>query len=161
MLAFIERILDSSTLSPHGICLLWEPVLIWLHVISDALIAMAYFSIPFALAIFVLKRRDLRFGWIYWSFGIFIMACGLTHVLSIYTLWVPVYGIEGLVKAATAAASIFTAAMLWPLLPRLLTVPSAFELHRVRAALEEQETKGRDSEKLLQHFRDAQRAPRE
>ncbi len=27
--------------SPHGICLLWEPELIWLHVISDALIALA------------------------------------------------------------------------------------------------------------------------
>jgi len=161
MWAFLERLLDSSTLSPHGICLLWDPELIWLHVVSDALIALAYFSIPFTLAIFVSKRRDLKFGWIYWSFGIFIMACGLTHVLSIYTLWVPVYGIEGLVKAATAAASIFTAAMLWPLLPQLLTIPSAFELRRVRAALEEQETKGRDSEKLLQQFRDAQRASRE
>src|SRR5664279_5206161 len=135
MLAFIERILDSSTLSPHGICLLWEPVLIWLHVISDALIAIAYFSIPFALMIFVSKRRDLKFGYVYWAFGIFIMACGLTHVLSIYTLWVPVYGIEGLVKAATAAASIFTAAMLWPLLPKLLTIPSAFEFRQVQEAL--------------------------
>ena len=92
--------------SPHGICLLWEPELIWLHVVSDALIALAYFSIPFALAIFVTKRRDLKFGWVYWSFAVFILACGLTHILSIYTLWVPVYGIEGLVKAATAVASI-------------------------------------------------------
>ena len=161
MSAFLERLLDSSTLSPHGICLLWQPELIWLHVASDALIALAYFSIPFALAIFVSKRRDLKFGWIYWSFGVFIMACGLTHVLSIYTLWVPVYGIEGLVKAVTAAASIFTAVVLWPLLPQLLTIPSPFELHQARAALEEQEIKSRDSEKLLQQFRDAQRAFRE
>jgi hypothetical protein len=61
MWAFLERILDSSMFSPHGICLLWEPELIWLHVVSDAVIAMAYFSIPFALAIFVSKRRDLSF----------------------------------------------------------------------------------------------------
>ena len=135
--------------------------LIWLHVVSDALIALAYASIPVALAIFVSKRRDLKFGWMYWSFGVFIMACGLTHVMSIYTLWVPVYGIEGLVKAATAAASIFTAVALWPLLPQLLAIPSPFELHQVKAALEEQEIKGRDSEKLLQQFRDAQRAFRE
>jgi PAS domain S-box-containing protein len=161
MSTFLERLLDSSTPSPHGICLLWQPELIWLHVASDALIALAYFSIPFALAIFVSKRRDLKFGWIYWSFGVFIMACGLTHVLSIYTLWVPVYGIEGLVKAVTAAASIFTAVVLWPLLPQLLTIPSPFELHQARAALEEQEIKSRDSEKLLQQFRDAQRAFRE
>ena len=147
--------------SPHGICLLWEPELIWLHVVSDTIIALAYFSIPFALAIFVLKRKDLKFGWIYWSFGIFIMACGLTHVLSIYTLWVPVYGIEGLVKAATAAASIFTAGMLWPLLPKLLTIPSPFEFRQVQEQLKDEETKARDSENLLAQFRAAQRAQRE
>ncbi|WP_246732115.1 hybrid sensor histidine kinase/response regulator [Bradyrhizobium yuanmingense] len=148
-------------LSPHGICLLWEPELIWLHVVSDASIAAAYFSIPFALAILVTKRRDLKFGWVYWAFAIFIMACGLTHVLSIYTLWVPIYGIEGMVKAATAVASVFTAAALWPLLPKILTIPSPFELRQVQAALEEEEIKSRDAALLLQQVRDAQRAMRE
>ncbi len=147
--------------SPHGICLLWQPELIWLHVVSDALIALAYFSIPIALTIFVSRRRDIRFGWVYWAFAIFILACGLTHVLSIYTLWVPVYGIEGLVKAATAAASLFTAAMLWPLLPKLLAIPSPFELREAKTALAEEETKSRDSEQLLQQFRHAQQALRE
>src|SRR6195952_6172105 len=161
MMAFFERLLHTSMYSPHGICLLWEPELIWLHVVSDALIALAYFSIPFALAIFVSKRRDLRFGWLYSAFGIFIMACGLTHVLSIYTLWVPVYGIEGLVKAATAAASIFTAGMLWPLLPKLLAIPSPFEFRQVQEALKDEEAKARDSEALLAQFRAAQRAQRE
>jgi PAS domain S-box-containing protein len=161
MWTYLERILDSSMLSPHGICLLWEPELVWLHVISDALIALAYFSIPFALAIFVSKRRDLKFGWVYWSFGIFIMACGLTHVLSIYTLWVPIYGVEGLVKAVTAGASVFTAAMLWPLLPQLLKIPSPFELRQAKEALREEEIRGRDSEQLLQQFRQAQQALRE
>jgi PAS domain S-box-containing protein len=161
MWAFFERLLDSSMFSPHGICLLWEPELIWLHVVSDALIATAYFSIPFALAIFVSKRRDLKFGWVYWAFGVFILACGLTHVLSIYTLWVPIYGIEGLVKAATAAASVLTAGMLWPLLPKLLSIPSAFELQQVQAALKEEEIKSRDSEQLLGQIRETQRALRE
>lgn len=161
MWAFLERILDSSMLSPHGICLLWEPELIWLHVVSDAIIATAYFSIPFALAILVTKRRDLKFGWLYWAFAIFIMACGLTHVLSIYTLWVPIYGIEGLVKAVTAVASIFTAGALWPLLPKILTIPSPFELRKVRAALEEEEIKSRDATLLLKQVGEAQRAMRE
>ncbi|WP_049806600.1 MULTISPECIES: PAS domain S-box protein [Bradyrhizobium] len=161
MWAFFERLLDSSMLSPHGICLLWEPELIWLHVVSDACIAAAYFSIPFALAILVTKRRDLKFGWVYWAFAIFIMACGLTHVLSIYTLWVPVYGIEGMVKAATAVASVVTAGALWPLLPKILTIPSPFELRQVQAALEEEEIKSRDATLLLQQVSDAQRAMRE
>ncbi|WBL76369.1 PAS domain S-box protein [Bradyrhizobium xenonodulans] len=161
MWAYFERLLDSSMFSPHGICLLWEPELIWLHVVSDALIAAAYFSIPFALAILVTKRRDLKFGWVYWAFAIFIMACGLTHVLSIYTLWVPIYGIEGMVKAATAIASVFTAGALWPLLPKILAIPSPFELRQVQAALEEEETKSRDAKQLLRQVGDAQRALRE
>lgn len=161
MWALFERLLDSSMLSPHGICLLWEPELIWLHVVSDACIAAAYFSIPFALAILVTKRRDLKFGWVFWAFAVFIMACGLTHVLSIYTLWVPIYGIEGLVKAATAVASIFTAAALWPLLPKVLTIPSPFELQKVQAALKEEEIKTRDATLLLRQVGEAQRAMRE
>jgi hypothetical protein len=55
MWATLERLLDSSMFSPHGICLLWEPELIWPHVVSDAVIAASYFSIPFALAIIVSK----------------------------------------------------------------------------------------------------------
>ncbi|WP_256808471.1 PAS domain-containing sensor histidine kinase [Bradyrhizobium sp. Bra64] len=161
MWAYFERILDSSMFSPHGICLLWEPELIWLHVVSDALIAAAYFSIPFALTILVTKRRDLQFGWVYWAFAIFIMACGLTHVLSIYTLWVPIYGIEGIVKAATAVASVVTAGALWPLLPKILAIPSPFELQKVQAALEEEEIKSRDAAQLLGQVREAQRALRE
>jgi hypothetical protein len=128
MLTFLQSLLESSTLSPHGICLLWRPELIWLNVSSDAIIALSYFSIPFALAIFVSKRPDVEFGWIFWAFAIFITACGMTHVMSIWTLWVPEYGLEGLVKAVTAAASIITAIVLWPLLPKVLALPSPAQL---------------------------------
>jgi signal transduction histidine kinase len=149
MLIFFQRLLDSSTLSPHGICLLWEPELIWLHVVSDALIAAAYFSIPVALSIFVSKRRDVDFGWIFWAFAIFIMACGFTHVLSIVTLWVPVYGIEGIIKALTALASIITAASLWPLLPKLLAIPSPSQLRATEAALAREGLQRREAEDML------------
>jgi hypothetical protein len=72
MWAVLQSLLESSTLSPHGICLLWRPELIWLNVSSDAIIALSYFSIPFALAIFVSKRPDVEFGWVFWAFAIFI-----------------------------------------------------------------------------------------
>jgi signal transduction histidine kinase len=149
MWAFLERLLDSSMFSPHGICLLWEPELIWLHVASDAAIAAAYFSIPIALSIFVSKRRDVDFGWIFWAFAIFIMACGITHVLSIVTLWVPIYGIEGIVKVLTAVASIVTAAMLWPLLPKVLALPSPSQLRVAEAALAHEAVQRREAEEML------------
>ncbi len=156
MWSFLERLLDSSTLSPHGICLLWEPELIRLHVLSDAVIATSYFSIPFALAILVSKRRDFQFGWVAWAFATFILACGLTHVFSIYTLWVPIYGIEGIVKAITAAASIVTAVMLWPLIPRILAIPTTEQLREAYVALEEEGKQRRASETLLQRFRETE-----
>jgi len=151
MWAFFERLLDSSTLSPHGICLLWEPELIWLHVISDAVIAASYFSIPVALSIFVSKRRDVDFGWIFWAFALFITACGFTHVLSIITLWVPVYGIEGLIKAMTALASITTAVILWPLLPKVLALPSPSRLRATELALAQEGLQRREAEDMLRH----------
>ena len=136
MLDTLGRLLEKGSLSPHGICLLWRPELIWTHVISDAVIGLAYFSIPIALGVFVTRRRDIAFGWMFWSFAVFILACGTTHFLSIWTLWVPDYGAEAIVKAVTAAASIGTAAVLWPLLPRALALPSPAELRRANLALE-------------------------
>ncbi len=156
MWSALERLLDSSMFSPHGICLLWEPELIWLHVVSDAVIAAAYFSIPFALAIIVSKRRDFQFGWIGWSFAAFIMACGLTHIFSIITLWVPVYGIEGIVKAITAIASIVTALIMWPLIPKIIAIPSAAQLRQAYSALEEEGKHRRGAETLLQRFRETE-----
>ncbi|MGY4573081.1 ATP-binding protein [Bradyrhizobium sp. USDA 3256] len=156
MWSFLERLLDSSTFSPHGICLLWEPELIWLHVISDAIIAASYFSIPFALAILVSKRRDFQFGWMAWPFAAFILACGLNHVFSIYTLWVPIYGLEGLLKALTAVASIFTAVLLWPLIPRILAIPTEEQLREAHVALAEEGRQRQRSEFLLERFREAE-----
>src|ERR1700761_213434 len=151
MWAFFERLLDSSALSPHGICLLWEPELVWLHVVSDAIIAASYFSIPVALSIFVSKRRDVDFGWIFWAFAFFITACGFTHLLSIVTLWVPIYGIEGLIKALTAIASIVTAIMMWPLLPKVMALPSPAQLRAAELALEQEASQRREAESILRH----------
>src|SRR6201989_1938131 len=149
MWGFFEPLVDFSTVSAHRICLLWEPELIWLHVVSDAVIAAAYFSIPVALSIFVSKRRDVDFGWIFWAFAVFIMACGFTHVLSIVTLWVPIYGIEGLVKALTAFASVVTAAILWPLLPKILAIPSPAQLRSAQLALADEALHRREAEDML------------
>lgn len=121
---------DSNTLNPHGICLMWRPELIWTHAISDILIGLAYFSIPLALGVFLWHRRDVKFSWAIWMFVGFIMLCGVTHFMMVWTLWNADYGIEALVKAATAAVSVVTAFALWPLLPRVIALPSPMELER-------------------------------
>ena len=100
---------DPSGLTPHGFCLLWDPQLIWTYAVSDIGIGLAYFSIPLALGIIAHRRRDLVFRPLFWLFATFILLCGTTHFLDVVTLWIPAYGIEALVKTATAAVSIVTA----------------------------------------------------
>ncbi len=126
---------DLSRFTPHGFCLSWDPWLVWLMAGSDLLIAAAYFSIPVALLMFVLQRRDLAFKPVFALFAAFILACGTTHVFGALTLWVPAYRLQGAVNAMTALLSVATAVMLWPLLPKALALPSPSSLRRVNDAL--------------------------
>ena len=119
---------ETQALSPHGICLLWRPELIWTHAVSDLLIGLAYFSIPLALGVFLYRRRDVKFSWAVWMFVAFILLCGVTHFMMIWTLWRPDYGVEALVKAVTASVSVVTAVALWPLLPKAVALPSTAAL---------------------------------
>ena len=109
---------------PHGHCYLWRDDLLLLHTISDSLIVLSYYSIPVALWVLVKKRTDLAFDWMFIMFATFILACGTTHIFEIWNTWNGNYYMEGVAKAITAAASVTTAVLLWPLLPKLLELPS-------------------------------------
>ena len=123
MKEFLEK-LFSSDFMPHGYCYLWKPGLVWLHLLSDTLIALAYFSIPVTLVYFIRKRRDLPFNWMFVSFGIFILACGTTHIMEVWTLWHGTYWLSGAIKVVTALASLPTAILLVQLVPQMLALPS-------------------------------------
>ena len=129
------RHLFSSDFMPHGMCFLWQPGVLWLNVISDSLIAASYYAIPLLLFRFASKRRDISFKWIFVAFGMFIFACGTSHLLSAVTVWDPVYRLEGIVKAATALASVATFAGLIPMVPKLITLPSPSQLASVNRKL--------------------------
>ncbi|MBC7499756.1 MAG: GHKL domain-containing protein [Herminiimonas sp.] len=124
MNAFFTRFFSADNFMPHGHCYLWEPVVLWLHVVSDALITLAYFSIPVTLLFFVRKRKDLQFHWMFLCFAVFILACGASHVMEIVTVWYPAYWVSGVIKAITALASIPTAILLVKLIPFALALPS-------------------------------------
>ena len=123
MKKFLEQ-LFSSDFMPHGYCYLWKPGLVWLHVLSDTFIALAYFSIPVTLVYFIRRRRDLPFHWMFVSFGMFILACGATHTMEVWTLWHGTYWLSGAVKVVTAMASVPTAILLVQIIPQILALPS-------------------------------------
>src|SRR5712692_8695480 len=124
----IPALFSSESLLPHGFCYLWNPLLVWLHGISDTLIAIAYFSIPLTLIYLVRKKRNIPFDWMFVCFGTFIAACGATHLMEVVTLWIPAYWISGGVKVITALASLSTAALLVRVVPRVLNLPSPDDL---------------------------------
>ena len=146
---------DPTGLTPHGFCLLWEPELIWIHALSDIAVGLAYFSIPLALLVFLRRRRDLAFRPVFVLFAAFILLCGAGHWLSLLTLWVPAYGIEGLVKAATALVSVLTAVSIWLLMPQALALPSPGQLREANTELVERERQAIELKRLnadLQQF---------
>lgn len=102
---------------PHGVCLTWDPMLVWTLAASHLLVGLAYFAIPFALFTFMRRQPGLRFNWMFALFGSFILACGITHCIALMNIWRPNYALEAVVMAFTAVVSVATAASLIPLIP--------------------------------------------
>ncbi|NJK27508.1 MAG: PAS domain S-box protein [Coleofasciculaceae cyanobacterium SM2_3_26] len=138
MLQWFDRLLFPDRYMPHGHCYLWQSNLVWLHVLSDGAIALAYYSIPLMLLYFICKREDAPFRYMFVLFGAFIVTCGTTHLMEIWTLWYPAYWLSGSVKATTALVSGYTALELLPLLPQALALPSPAQLKAINQELETQ-----------------------
>jgi signal transduction histidine kinase len=133
---WFRHLFSTSGFMPHGMCFEWNSNVIGLHVVSDAVIALAYYSIPITLLYFVRKRRDLVFDWMFVCFALFIVACGTTHLMEILNIWKPTYWLSGLIKAITALLSIVTAILLIKLVPQALQIPSPAQLRESNTALQ-------------------------
>ena len=130
-------LLTDKRFMPHGHCYMWRPDLLWTNVIADGLIALSYVTIPFTLLYFIHKRKDVPFDWMLAAFGVFILACGTSHVMEILTIWQPYYWLMALVKVITAIASVITAILLVRLVPAALKIPSPRQLAKVNDELRE------------------------
>lgn len=133
----IDWLFRAEGFSPHGMCLIWDQNVLAVHAVSDAVIALSYFSIPAVLFIILRKRPDLNPFGVLHLFSLFIVACGFTHLISILTLWEPLYNLASVGKVLTAIVSAITAIVLWPLLPRVLATPSHQELALANEQLSE------------------------
>lgn len=141
------------TFMGHGHCYLWRPDLVLLHSISDILIAVAYFTIPVALYVLMVKRKDLEYQWMFVLFALFIFACGTTHLLAVWNIWNGDYYLSGAVKAVTAIVSILTAALIWPLIPKALALPRPMELQKANSDLQTEINLRKASESNLRSAR--------
>lgn len=136
---------------PHGFCIAWNPQLLAMHVISDLLIAIAYFSIPLGILYVARRRPDAAFQPIYYLFAAFILACGVTHVMGILTLWIPLYYAQGVAKVITALVSVTTAIYLVPKLRHIMALPDLDKLTQINSTLAQEVEFRRQSETSLRH----------
>ena len=134
----MSNIFSSQAYIPHGHCYLWQTPLVGLHLVSDLLIAIAYFSIPIMLLYFVFKRNDVPFQGFFIVFGAFIILCGTGHLLEIWTLWHPNYWLSGIEQALTALVSCYTAAEMATLLPRFLSLKTPEQLEILNQELQKE-----------------------
>ncbi len=137
MSEIVSYLFGAAAFMPHGYCLLWRPDLVAIHAISDALIALAYIAIPLMIFGFLRKRPDIqgnsrKIGYLFIAF---ILACALTHLTALVTLWWPIYGAQGLIKLVTALVSVATAVVVWRVRPMLLAIPSLKDLERANDML--------------------------
>jgi len=135
---FLKALFTSGGFQPHGFCYQWNTGLVWLNVLSDLLITLAYFAIPIILIQFIRKRKDLPFNWMFALFGVFIVACGTTHLMEVWNLWHAQYWLAGAIKATTAAASIPTAVLLARIMPQAIELPSTGQWKEANVALEKE-----------------------
>ena len=120
--------LFENDFMPHGHCYMWRPDILWMHVISDAIIALSYYSIPLTLLFFLRKRPDIPFPAMIVLFATFIVLCGTGHAIEIWTVWDPVYAFQGTWKAVTAFVSILTALAMVPIVPQVLAMRTPAEM---------------------------------
>ncbi len=138
MIDILDSLLNPQQYIPHGHCYLWQTPLVGLHIFSDSLIAISYYAIPMILLYFLRKRQDLPFKGLVILFGTFIISCGTTHLVEIWTLWHPDYWLSGTLKLLTALVSFYTVLCLIPLIPQALSLRSPAELEAVNQKLQVQ-----------------------
>jgi PAS domain S-box-containing protein len=132
----VGHALSTANDMPYGMRYSGQPDILMLHIASDGLIALGFLSIAITLVYFARKRTDLQFNWILLCFAVFIVACGVTHLTEIWTIWHPSYRLFGAIKATTALASLVTSILLIKLVPYALRLPRSSTLQESHLAME-------------------------
>src|SRR5690606_3339992 len=131
MLEFVQKLFETAGFLPYGYCYFWQPAILVTNVLGDAMVALALFAIVPTLYFILKKRKDISHKYVFVWFGVFILFCGLAHLVSIVTVWEPVYRFHGLVKVLTGMGALGAAFVLYRSVPQILKLPGLRHLEHV------------------------------
>jgi PAS domain S-box-containing protein len=157
MLELISDFSRREEFMPYGTCFLWYPEILYTQAVSDVITGISYFSVAIGFIYFFTQREDIPFKWFFMPFGSLVFAaCGTVHFLGAWTLWTPDFGIQTVFKVITAMVSLSVGVIIWPLMPRIIALPSPRQF--AAAKLELVDTKIRRAEEAMdeseERFRD-------
>jgi chemotaxis family two-component system sensor kinase Cph1 len=139
VLDFITNIFGTESWPARWFCGTWSDFHGWLYIIASLMIWAAYFAIPLSLMYLISKKKDtLPFQRIFWLFIIFILSCGLTHLVDAVIFWYPAYRLSALVLLFTAIVSWITVIGIFKVVPAALTLKSPQQLEQIVAERTEQ-----------------------
>jgi signal transduction histidine kinase len=146
----LHNLLFPQKLIPQEQCYLWQPELVWLHLVSDVLIALTYYSLSVMLVYCIHKRRDVPFQGIFFVLSALSITGGTTHLVAVWMLFSPVYWLSGFTKAITATVSLSTALALGLVIPKALALPTPTQLEARHRELETKIIEYKGDEEALQ-----------
>lgn len=131
----LKRFFTPGAFEAHNSHFYQDTALMWALIVSNVLIFLAYTIIPVALFMFMRRRKDLVFKKVFLLFALFIIMCGIHHIVHVLTFWYPIYYMQALVDVITAIVSVLTAIALFPILPEALKLRTPSELEKLNEDL--------------------------
>ena len=132
----LKIIFTPGNFEPHIVHFFGNMWIVWGFYISNGMIALAYTIIPITLVYVIRKRKDIPFNWVFWAFALFIVMCGITHIMHIMIFTYPAYYLQLIVDILTGIISIITAAALIYIIPPILKVPNVTVFRETNEKLE-------------------------
>ncbi|HKU44848.1 MAG TPA: ATP-binding protein [Polyangiales bacterium] len=118
----LAQFFASDTYLPGAQCYHWESLLLWTQVVSNTLIGISFLAIALTLTVLRMRAASMPFRRTSFAFGTFIVCCALSHFALVFVTFQPVHGVDALVRAVTALASLGTVFLLPRLVPRALSL---------------------------------------
>ncbi|MGD1808225.1 ATP-binding protein [Dapis sp. BLCC M126] len=131
---------------------LWPPQPIWLYLLSNLFIAIAYFSIPAILIYFVQKRKSVILSGVFGLLCTVMILSAIGHLMVILSIWYPnpFNWLVGIQKSITALIGCYTALRLVKLLPKFLSLKTLSEQEAINQQLETEVAQRKQTEVALE-----------